>query len=119
MFPEKTTCPSFFASGFFRYFNSKTLRSKAISWIEANHDKRTTWEAWFHSVKVRMTELTEVARRMTGKLVKSNPTCLARTSRDSDPIGRSDMGCQREQRTKRPIPMQPDRGLGKKTPKES
>src|SRR6185503_1910697 len=91
--PRNNHLPQFLASGFFRYFNSKTLRSKAINWMEANHDKRTAWEAWFHSVRVRRTELTEVARRMTGKLLKSNPTCLALTSRDSDPIGRSDMGC--------------------------
>ena len=89
--PRNNHLPQFLASGFFRYFNSKTLRSKAINWMEANHDKRTAWEAWFHSVSVRRTELTEVARRMTGRLLKSSLTCLALTSEEFDPMGRSDI----------------------------
>jgi hypothetical protein len=41
---------------------------------------------------------------MTGRLLKSSPTCLALTSEEFDPIGRSDMGCSEEQRDRATIP---------------
>ena len=64
--------------------------------MQTNHDTRTLWEAWFQRVRVRMTELSEVARRITGKWLNNRPTCLAFTSGESDPIGRSDMECLRD-----------------------
>jgi hypothetical protein len=53
--------------------------------------------------------LSEVAERMTGKWLNSNPTCLALTSGDSDPTGRCDMRCQRDLADN--YPTQRDRGL--------
>lgn len=43
-----------------------------------------------------MAELSEVARRMTGRWLYNKPTCLTLTSGDSDPVGRIDIRCKRE-----------------------
>lgn len=66
--------------------------------METSQERRTAWEIKFHNVRINMAELSEVARRMTGKWLNRRPTCFALTAGDFEPAGTIDMrwsaGCQ-------------------------